>query len=156
MAEYVIFDDCGCEIIVKVRRKLRARKTRIKFSQASSNRFTVKGALMATTMTDTQSFTLSIVAEDAAGEPASFGAPPTWAADASGVVVVTPAADGMSAVVSNASPPVLGVATITVSANGALPGGGPDPADPITGTYSVTVVAGEATQMAFTATTPAP
>ena len=64
---------------------------RIAFTQVGgSDRFTVKGkSLMATTMTDVQSFTLSIVAEDAAGEPTTFGAPPTWAADSSGVVVVT-------------------------------------------------------------------
>ena len=47
-------------------------------------------------------------------------------------------------------------AVVTVTANGALPGGGPDPADVITGNYSVTVVAGEASQIVFSASTPAP
>lgn len=158
MAEYVIFDECGCEVTINFRRKLRPRAKHIAFTQVSgSDRFIVKGkSLMATTMTDVQSFTLSIVAEDAAGEPTTFGAAPTWAADSSGVVVVTPAADGMSAVISNASPPVLGTGVVTVTANGALPGGGPDPADVITGNYSVTVVAGEASQIVFSASTPAP
>ena len=157
MAEYVIFDECGCEIVVKVRRKLRPLAKRIRFAIAAGpNRFTVKGALMATTMTDVQSFTLSVVAEDAAGEPTTFGAPPTYSVAPAGALILTAAPDGMSCLVANAAPPVLGASVITVNANGALPAGGPDPADPITGTYGVTVVAGEASQMVFSATAPAP
>lgn len=123
--------------------------------------FTTKGNLMSTTMTDVQSFTLTAAPEDSVGAPAIFGAMPTFAVAPVGALVLTPAAalnaDGSASVtVANASPPVLGASVITLTGNGALAAGGPDPADVVTGTYSVSVVAGEASQVVFTATTPAP
>lgn len=118
---------------------------------------------MATTMTDspTAGFSATAFPLDAAGEPSTFGAVPSFAVTPAGALVLTQPtalnADGSATVVvANATPPVLGASVITLTGNGALPAGGPDPADVITSTYSVTVTPGEATQVGWTATTPTP
>ena len=111
---------------------------------------------MSLTMTDVQTSTLTIVAEDAAGNPAALGGVPVWTVAPAGAVVLAPAADGLSCVVTNAAPAVLGASVVTVTGNGALAGGGPDPADVITATEGVTITSGEASQFAITASTPTP
>jgi hypothetical protein len=157
VSDFTIFDECGWAVFPLFRKHCHRRAKRVAFVEVRDDKgFTVKGkSLMATTMTDVQSFTLSAVAEDSTGAATTFGGTPTWAVAPPGALILTPAADGMSTKVANASPAVLGASTITLSAFGALPSGAADPADPITGTYAVTVVAGEASQVVFTATTPA-
>ena len=121
-----------------------------------SNGFTTKGNIMSLTMTDVQSSTLTVVAQDSAQVSAPVGGVPVWTVAPAGAVVLAPAADGLSCVVSNASPPVIGASVVTVTGNGALPDGTADPADVITATEGVTITSGEASQFAITASTPTP
>ena len=93
-------------------------------------------------MTDQGSGTATLTAEDAVGQvtTATFDAPPAWLSSDPTVVVVTPAADGLSAGIANAVPPKLGTATISVDAK--LSG-----AD-LAGSADLTVVSGPPTQVA--------
>jgi hypothetical protein len=122
----------------------------------SKTGFTTKGKIMSLTMTDVQSSTLTVTVEDSAGVAAAAGGVPVWTVAPAGAVVLAPAADGLSCVVSNASPPVIGASVVTVTGNGALPDGTADPADVITATEGVTITSGEASQFAITASTPTP
>ena len=59
--------------------------------------------------------TATVAYADAAGHPVSVASVPSWGADNPSVATVTPAADGMSAVVTGVG---VGAAIITVTAEG--------------------------------------
>lgn len=100
-------------------------------------------------MTDVQTATLTIVSEDADGNPAPVAAPPVWTTDDT-TATLTPAADGMSCTYKSSA--VSATAhKVTVTGNGVLPAGGPDPNDVITLEFDVTVTSSEATQFVGTA-----
>src|SRR4051794_31467381 len=77
-----------------------------------------KEIIMALTITDTQTDTLTLAPKDRRGNPASLDGTPTWTSSDPGVLTVTPAADGMSAEISAVGP--LGSATVTVTADADL------------------------------------
>lgn len=64
---------------------------------------------------------VTLVITNAAGNPAQVQGAPTWATSDATVITVTPAADGMSAVVASVAPG--GPARITVSADADLGAG---------------------------------
>lgn len=75
-------------------------------------------------MTIAQKFTISVLPEDAGGNPGQIDGPPTWAVDTPGIVTLTPAADGLTCVVAGLA---VGSCNVTPSATS---GGG---ANTITG-----------------------
>jgi len=155
VSEYLFHDDTsGCDIFLKLHRVVQQRKKRIKVHQMfdHASGLTVQGAIMQVQMTDIQSVTLSIAAEDARGNPAVLGDVPVWAVSDATLATVTPAADGMSCVVAAVGP--LGTPQVTVTAHGALADGTPDLADTITGSVDFTIVSSEATQFVVTASAP--
>jgi 4-hydroxyphenylpyruvate dioxygenase-like putative hemolysin len=158
MSEYVIHDIATqTDIDVKVRRHLRRKATRfvvtrIGFSNGTSIRGKIMGAPVAVTMVDTNTATLTIVAEDADGNPAPVAAPPAWTTD-DAAATLTPAADGMSCTyTTTATTPTGSVHKVTATGNGVAAGGGADPNDVITQEFDVTVNASEATQFVGSAT----
>src|ERR1017187_2528626 len=144
------------ELLFYCRPGKRAKRFVVTQVRESKTGFTTKGKIMSLTMTDVQTSTLTIVAEDSAGVATTVGGVPVWTVAPAGAVVLAPAADGMSCVVTNAAPPVIGASVVTVTGNGALPDGTADPADVITATEGVTITSGEASQFAITASAPTP
>lgn len=102
---------------------------------------------MKLTLTDLDQCLLTIDpagVKDAKGNPAPLDGAPSWESSNPEVLVVAPAADGMSATVSAIGP--LGSAQVTVSADARL---GPD-TKTITGTLDVEVTASEAATIEIT------
>jgi hypothetical protein len=89
-------------------------------------------------MTNSQKATATIKPVDAKKQPAAVDGVPVWATSDATIVTVTPAADGLSAVVAAVGP--LGTANISVTGDADL---GAE-VKPIFGTLSVTVTAGQA------------
>jgi len=56
-------------------------------------------------------------AVDAEGNPVSLDGPPVWSSSDSGIVTVTPSADGMACIVGSPTPGPLGIATVKVEAS---------------------------------------
>ena len=110
--------------------------------------WTRKETIMALTITDTQTDTLTIQPQERRGNPASLDGAPTWTSSDPAMLSVTPSADGMSAEVSAVGP--LGTATVTVTADADLTEGRAE----LTGTLDVTIVAGTASQITMTPGTP--
>ena len=106
-----------------------------------------KGVCGMLTLTDNQEVVLSVVGEDAKGNPAPLPVEPVWAVGGAnpGIITLTPAADGMSATVVATGG--LGTAQVTVS--DAIAAG-----DTIQGILDVTVVGDVATQIVINAGTP--
>lgn len=102
---------------------------------------------MATTLTDTQQFTLTIKPESKPGHPAAVEAGSVvWTGPP--FVSITPAADGMSALVKALT--VGANDNISVSADADLGAG----VVTISGTYEVQVIASQATTIGFEASAP--
>jgi|SRR5690242_5931326 len=101
-------------------------------------------------LTDVQKVTATIAAVDAAGNPAQLDGAPTWSSSNPDIVSVTPAADGLTAVIAAVGP--LGTSQISVSADARL---GPDVVT-LSGQDDVTVVASEATTLGISFGTPEP
>ena len=99
-------------------------------------------------LTDIQHCSLTLVADDGAGNPTTLPAGTvTWASSNTSIAAVTPAADGMSADVAAVGP--LGTAQISVSVV-------VDPAQPpLTGTLDVSVGASAAATIQIVPGTPA-
>jgi hypothetical protein len=76
---------------------------------------------MATEMNSIQEFTFKIEILDGKGRPAPVDGPPTWLADNTDVLALTPAADGMSCKVAAVGIP--GTGTVQVSADADLGSG---------------------------------
>lgn len=104
---------------------------------AQSGDITYRSKAMSTTITEQQKLPLSIAMTSAHGHPAKPIGVPAWDTSDASVAVVTPAADGLSAVVSAVG--ALGTAVITVTVDG------------LTATDSVEVVAGPAAAAALVA-----
>ena len=95
-------------------------------------------------MSTTQEFTASIAPADKRGKPAPVDGVPTWATSDASIVSVTPAADGMSAVVAAQG---VGDYTVTVSADADLGAG----VVTIVGSDTGSVSLGQATAITITA-----
>lgn len=94
---------------------------------------------MAFTLTADQKVTLSVAPVDKYGNPASLDGNPSWTVSDSAILTVTPATDGLSAVVEAVGP--IGTAIqVTVSADADLGEG----VRTITSVLEVNVVGGEA------------
>jgi hypothetical protein len=93
---------------------------------------------------DTQHVLLSVTPVDKHGHPADLDAPPTWASSDESILTVTAAADGLSADAAT----VGNIGTCQVSVQGVENG------NTLTGTLDVSVVGGDAVELAVTAGTP--
>lgn len=122
--------------------------TRIVTYRINGISFTAKGDKMSLTLKDTEvpgSVTVSVAFVDAKGKPAKVDGVPTWAAsDATVIDGLTPAADGLSAVLHVADN--IGVSQLTVSADVDL-GSGVDSKGFVD---TVSVIAGDAVAANFT------
>lgn len=99
----------------------------------------VSGAFpMAFTLTVTQQVSCSVHAVDARGNAARLDGVPVWAVEPPGVVSVTPAEDGLSAVVAAIGP--IGTAQLRLTADADLGDGVRE----LVGLLDLEVVAGEA------------
>lgn len=105
---------------------------------------------MAATITDLQQVPVSIAITDAEGNPATVQGAPTWESSDTNVATVTPADDGLSAVISSVEGGALGSATVTVRADADLGDGVKE----ITGEILVDVIASDATGVVLTPGTP--
>lgn len=103
---------------------------------------------MALTLTDLQKFTASVQPVDARGNPAAVEGAPQWAVSDESILAITPAEDGLSAVVVAAGP--LGNAQVTVTADADLGEG----VTTLQGILDVTVIASEAVALTIAASTP--
>jgi hypothetical protein len=93
----------------------RAQATHIVFSFVSSIPIQFHIGVKSMKLTDVQKVIGSIAPKDAAGNPAPVDGIPVWASSDTAIVTVTPAPDGMSAVVEAVGP--LGTAQVSVSAD---------------------------------------
>ncbi len=100
-------------------------------------------------LTDAQKVALAIQPKDASGEPATLDGAPTWLSSDETVVSVVAAPDGMTAEATTTG--VLGAATVTVTGQGDLTGGG---SDTISETIDITVEAGVASALNLSAGVP--
>lgn len=107
---------------------------------AQSGDIAYRSKAMSTTITELQKFPLSIALTSAHGHPSKPIGVPAWDTSDASIATVTPAADGLSAVVSAVG--ALGTAVITVTVDG------------MTAADSVEVVAGPATAAALVAGEP--
>lgn len=101
------------------------------------------------TLTDIQEVVLSIAPKDEEGNPAPLDGVPTWSSSDAAIVTVTAAADGLSATAATVGP--LGTATVTVTAQGDLTGGG---TDTLTDTVTIDVTGSKASALNVTPGTP--
>lgn len=95
-------------------------------------------------MTNSQQATASITPVDKKGQPAPVDGIPVWASSDETIVTVTPAVDGMSAVVAAVGP--LGSANVSVTADADLGTG----VSSIFGTLAVSVTQGQAVGLTIT------
>lgn len=105
---------------------------------------------MSLIVTDTQKCSLSIQPTDVKGNPAAIDGVPVWSVSDATILSVTPAADGLSAVIVANGP--VGTSQVNVQADADLGAG----TTTITGTLDVQVTASEATALGITAGTPEP
>ncbi len=110
------------------------------------------------TIRDDQKVTLSIAPLDAKGKPALLDGVPAWAGSDDTVFTVTPAADGLSAVLVAVAPNALDAdgktpipARVVVTADADLGSG----VTPLTGTLDVIVTGGQAVTLTINAAPPA-
>lgn len=99
-------------------------------------------------LTDVQKVVLSIRPVDAAGNPAPVDGVPTWSVSDPTLLSVSPAGDGMSAVVTANGP--LGSAQVSVSADADMGAG----VVLISGTLDVTVSASQAVSLSISSGAP--
>jgi hypothetical protein len=98
-------------------------------------------------LTTVQQVSIAAVFEASNGQPVNVVGTPVWASADPNIATVTPAADGLSAVVASVGP---GSTTVTVTGEG-----DPTPGvDTVTGSVGVEVVAAEATQVVLNVGTP--
>lgn len=99
-------------------------------------------------MTDIQEAVAHIQAVDAEGNAATLDSAPTWTSSDPSIVTVTPAPDGLTAVIGSPSPAPLGSAVVTVSAQ---VGG-----NTVSGTLAVDIIGSAATAINITTDAPTP
>ncbi len=126
-------------------------RARVRFSLALVAGFKVEGEDMLVTLTDVQKVAATIAVLDAKGNPAAIDGVPVWAAGDPAILAVTPAADGLSAVIAAVGPLTAGT-QVTVTADADVGEG----VKPIVGILDVAVVASEAVSVNVTAGTPEP
>jgi hypothetical protein len=85
---------------------------------------TVKGVIVASTLHNDSQFTVTVAPKSLGGKPAKIDGAPKWSVDREDLVSVTPAADGMSAVVAAVGG--VGTAEVMIVADANL---GPDETD---------------------------
>lgn len=93
-------------------------------------------------LTDIQKVNLSIKPLDAVGNPAALFGAPVWASSDPAILTVTPAADGMSCMVTTVGP--LGTAQVTVACVASADG-----KDKLNGVLDIQVVSSEATSVSI-------
>ena len=103
---------------------------------------------MSLVLTDVQQVALSVSFLSKAGNPAKVDGAPVWSVSDPAVLTVTPAEDGLSALVATVGP--LGTAQVSVQADADLGEG----VTPIVGTLDVEVVASAAVSIAIAAGAP--
>ena len=101
------------------------------------------------TLTDIQKVALAIQPKDAAGEPAALDGVPVWDTTDATIVTLTSAADGLTAEATTTG--LIGTATVTVTGQGDLTGGG---TDTISETVIITVEASAASALNLSAGVP--
>lgn len=99
-------------------------------------------------LTDLQKVSVSIAPVDAMGNPAKLDGVPSWTVSDETILTVTPAEDGMSAVVSTVGP--LGMAQVAVVADADLGEG----VTTIAGTLDIEVIASAATALSVSVGAP--
>jgi uncharacterized protein YjdB len=99
-------------------------------------------------LTDTQKVSCTIAPLNAKGNPAPVDGVPEWSSSNPSVATVTPAADGLSAVVTAVG---IGVAQISVVADADMDAG---ETRELTGTLDIDVRASEAVTLSITAGAP--
>ncbi len=104
---------------------------------------------MATVLTVDQKLTATVAFQDSHGNPATVDGVPVWSAGDATIAAITPAADGMSAVVAAGN---TGSTQISVTADADLGSG----IRSIVGTADIQVVGGEAVTAGLTLGTPEP
>jgi len=104
---------------------------------------------MATVLTVDQKLTATVSFADAEGNLAKVDGVPTWSVGDATVIVVTPAADGMSATLAGG---VIGTTQVSVSADADLGSG----VTTIIGTADLQVVGGQAVSVGLVLGTPGP
>ncbi len=100
------------------------------------------------TMTNSQQLTATIQPVDKKGQPAPVDGIPVWASSDETIITVTPADDGLSAVVAAVGP--LGAAKVSVTADADLGAG----TAAIFGTLDVTITQGQAVGFKITTSDP--
>jgi hypothetical protein len=108
-------------------------------------RFNRRIAMAKFVLTDAQEVTLSVSFVDKAGNPAPVDGAPVWAVSDATLFAITPAADGLSAVVSANGP--LGSGQVSVSADADTGAG----VTTIAGTLDIDVLASAAVSPVITA-----
>jgi len=122
---------------------------RIVFCRATIDRLTtIKGDLKMLILTDTQECDLAIKPVDKKGNAAQVDGIPVWTTSDATIASVTPAADGLSAVVKAADN--LGSVQVGVTADADLGEG----VEPIGGVLDVEIAAGKAVSVTVIAGTP--
>jgi len=116
---------------------------RMVFTHILINYFGIEGNIMGIKLPLDKQFTVSVEPQDEAGNAAAVEGTPVWAAS-SDLVTVTPAADGLSAVVRPNATGTVGSAQINVTADADLGEG----VETITGVLDVDVIGGHAVSLA--------
>jgi hypothetical protein len=132
---------------VKLLLSLFPTKLRLLFGAPEERDNLPRGTTTMNTLKDTQKVTVTLEADDAAGNPttSTFPSPPAWQSSDATVVTVTPSADGMSAEVATTGK--LGTAQVRVDATTA-------DGRAITGLGDVEVVTSDATTFKLNFGTP--
>lgn len=126
------------------------REPRVVFTRARVGRLTLTGELTMLLLTNAQKVSLSIQPVDAFGQPARVDGVPAWAVSDDTLATITPATDGLSAVVEPIGP--VGTVQVQVTADADLGGG----VRSISGTLDVQIEASEAVSLTIVAGAPEP
>lgn len=116
---------------------------RVVFTSILINHLDIKGNIMGIKLPLDKQFTVFVEPQDSAGNAAAVEGVPAWSTS-SDVVTVTPAADGLSAVVRPNATGTVGSVQISVTADADLGEG----VEPITGILDVDVIGGKAVSLA--------
>lgn len=116
---------------------------RMVFTHILINHIGIEGNIMGMKLPLDMQFTVSVEPQDSAGNPAPVDGVPAWSASGD-LVTVTPATDGMSAVVRPNAAGAVGSVQVSVTADADLGEG----IETITGVLDVDVVGGKAVSLA--------
>lgn len=125
-------------------------RPRVAFTRVQIGRLSITGDLQMLLLTNGQKVTLSIAPLDAFGQAARIDGLPAWNVSDGALATITPAEDGMSAVLEPLGP--VGLLQVQVTADADLGEG----IKSLSGTLDVQVEAGEAVTLGITAGVPEP